>query len=104
FIEVVEMLHPTPALGAFPRILGKTWLMDYQTKMNRGRYGAPVGYYYPSKEEGECFVAIRNVQWVGPEAQIGAGCGIVAQSVFEQEWDEIQLKIQSIKSMTFENQ
>jgi menaquinone-specific isochorismate synthase len=103
FIEIVKMLHPTPALGAFPKIIGKIWLDNYQTKIDRRRFGAPVGYYYPSKKEGECFVAIRNIQWEKAEIKIGAGCGVVPQSFVDQEWAEIQLKIQSIKRMICES-
>lgn len=99
FVDVVKKLHPTPALGAFPKILGQAWLQNYQTKIARGRFGAPAGYYFPLTGEGECFVAIRNIQWDESEARIGAGCGIVSQSDFEQEWAEIQLKMLSIKNM-----
>ena len=99
FIKFVEALHPTPALGAFPRLQGHQWLQNYQIKLDRGRYGAPVGCSFPSKEEGRCYVAIRNLQWNEPEIRIGAGCGVVQQSRYEKEWKEIQLKTQSIKCL-----
>lgn len=99
FDKIVEAMHPTPALGAFPKIPGIIWLKDYQTKVSRGRFGAPAGYYIPAKEEGGCYVAIRNVQWHGSEMKIGAGCGVVSQSQLEKEWAEIQLKLGSIKGL-----
>lgn len=97
FIKFVEALHPTPALGAFPRLQGHEWLQNYQIRLDRGRYGAPVGCYFPAREEGRCYVAIRNLQWNEPEIRIGVGCGVVQQSHYEKEWKEIQLKTQSIK-------
>ncbi len=94
---IIGRLHPTPALGAFPRKQGLHWLKQYQTLINRKKFGAPVGYVLTDMQEGNFYVAIRNVQWTSREMRIGAGCGIVAGSRFEDEWYEVHLKLQSIK-------
>lgn len=99
FEPLVRSLHPTPALGAYPKKQGMKWLAEYQNKIDRGRYGAPVGYYRPDTGKAACYVAIRNAQWSHDEIKIGAGCGVVPQSALESEWAEIQLKIQSIKDI-----
>jgi len=96
--EIVKAIHPTPALGAFPKAQGMKWLGNYQEKINRKRYGAPVGYML-SNGDSSCYVAIRNVQWMDGITKIGAGCGIVPQSDLNNEWDEIQLKVKSIKNI-----
>jgi len=97
FSSLVHALHPTPAVGAFPKKEGMEWLKDYQAKIDRSYFGAPVGYM--RKEEGRCYVAIRNVQWSKGSLRIAAGCGIVPQSEVTLEWKELQLKMQSIKKM-----
>jgi isochorismate synthase EntC len=99
FEELVEALHPTPALGVFPKKEGRAWLDDYQCLLNRGWYGAPVGCIYPQREISQCVVAIRNVQWDQKGMRIGAGCGVVKDSQFEKEWNEINLKMQSIREL-----
>lgn len=96
FGSIVSALHPTPALGAFPKQKGSQWLADYQQSIDRGRYGAPVGYI---GEETACYVAIRNMQWDNHHVAIGAGCGVVPESTFENEWQEILLKLRSIKEL-----
>lgn len=98
FQEIVQALHPTPALGAYPKQQGLAWLQQYQNKIDRRRYGAPFGYTNP---EGiaECLVAIRNVQWNAQGMKIGAGCGVVEHSNIDQEWAEIQAKIAAIKEL-----
>lgn len=96
FDALVSAIHPTPALGAFPRKGGLEWLKHYQTIMNRERFGAPIGYIR-SDGTANCFVAIRNVQWNHSGLAIGTGCGIIPESNFEQEWQEINLKFHSIK-------
>ena len=99
FSAIVSALHPTPALGAFPRLQGDTWLKSYEKKIPRTRFGAPVGYTYPNLKYASCYVAIRNVQWNQQEMSIGAGCGIIQESQCEHEWNEINLKIQATKEM-----
>jgi anthranilate/para-aminobenzoate synthase component I len=97
--SVVKALHPTPALGAFPKPEGMKWLMAYQEKADRGRYGAPVGYVRGGGDEAAFYVAIRGIQWSGEGMAVGAGCGVVPQSEFENEWDEVQRKIRSVKEV-----
>lgn len=95
--QIVRALHPTPALGAFPREEGRRWLLDYQTKLPRGRFGAPVGYRYGGASA--CYVAIRNMQWDDHATRVSAGCGIVPASRLDAEWDEIQLKLSATKQL-----
>ncbi len=97
FSTVVNALHPTPALGAIPKENGKTWLLEYEKKINRQRFGAPVGYFHSTIANSLCYVAIRNVQWNTTQLKIGAGCGVIAESQCEHEWNEMNLKLQTIK-------
>lgn len=97
--KMVEVFHPTPAVGAFPKKEGRQWLEQYQQSINRARFGAPVGYVHPKRKQSNCYVAIRNVQWDNNRMQIAAGCGVVRESRFEKEWAEIHLKLKAIKEM-----
>lgn len=97
--DIVARLHPTPALGAFPRLAGIAWLKAYQRILERKYFGAPIGYVKPREQISNVYVAIRNYQWDHAQIQIGAGCGIVAGSDFNDEWQEIGLKIKSIKDI-----
>lgn len=99
FESLVSALHPTPALGAFPVKEGRQWLADYQQSFPRGYYGAPLGFICSQQGLSCCFVGIRNMQWDTKEIRIGAGGGVVQESVFENEWEEIQLKIRAIKEL-----
>jgi menaquinone-specific isochorismate synthase len=97
FEDLVTRLHPTPALGAYPREAGKIWLAEIQKRLNRRRFGAPVGL--KAGDEGHCFVAIRNVQWQQDQVMLGAGCGVVLESELEKEWLELQQKLKAIKEV-----
>ncbi len=95
--EVTQLLHPTPALGAYPRKEGMHWLKEYNKAQSRERFGAPVGF--TRYGDSTCYVAIRNIQWKESHLKLGAGCGIVPESCFENEWSEILLKIKSTKDI-----
>ena len=95
--DIVKALHPTPALGAFPREAGSLWLQEYQNNIDRQRFGAPVGYVHST--QANFYVAIRNVQWDKKQMRIAAGCGIVPASQLEREKEEINLKLRAIKEM-----
>lgn len=99
FQDWVQALHPTPALGTFPKASGTKWLKELDDILPRRFYGSPVGF--ASTEEGlsRCFVAIRNVQWDSNGLSIGAGGGVVKESLYEKEWSEIQLKTHAIKDL-----
>lgn len=99
FDTLVHALHPTPALGATPRQEGMKWLLRYQAQIDRRRFGAPFGFINQDERSGTCLVAIRNAQWDEQGIAIGAGCGVVAKSKVDQEWNEIKSKIQAIKAI-----
>ncbi len=94
-MTLINALHPTPALGAYPRDTGMRWLKHYQTLVPRKHFGAPVGF--TRNQVTECVIAIRNVQWNSQSMAIAAGCGVVPQSVCEQEWKEVLLKTETVK-------
>lgn len=96
FAQIVHAMHPTAALGAIPREAGREWLCAFAENIEpRGRFGAPVGYI--KGRDGACLVGIRNMQWDKEGISLYAGCGVVPNSLAEREWDEIQLKLKSIK-------
>lgn len=98
YIQSVDRLHPTAALGVYPRSLGymKTF-SEFDLQKKRGRFGAPFGYI--SLQSGFMLVGIRNIMWAENQVELFAGCGVTAESQFEAEWNEIIDKQESVKKM-----
>lgn len=92
-IELIGRLHPTPALGAYPKERGSLWLRQYHEKYPRGRYGAPAGYKLPTRGEFVCHVAIRQMQWKPGGSLLTAGAGVTADSDPTLEWNEVLAKM-----------
>src|SRR6185436_10948230 len=78
-LDVVERLHPTPAVGGVPTRAALALLRESEA-LDRGWYSGPVGWLNGGGE-GEFVVGIRSALLRGREATLFAGCGIVADSV-----------------------
>ncbi len=92
FLTLVKQMHPTPALGGFPSKKTVEWIAK-EEPLIRGFFGAPIGWY-DSNENGEFAVGIRSLAAQEKTARLFAGCGIVADSVPENEWHETAMKFQ----------
>lgn len=93
FDQLIKALHPTPALGAWPKKPGKAWLEKWEVLRPRRRFGAPFGYSFPERNESRVFVAIRCVQWNTSQAALWAGAGITDKSLFAEEKVEVLQKL-----------
>lgn len=91
FMQLVKLLHPTPALGVSPREAGLSFLEKSVFAKSRRRFGAPFGVNIPN-ELALCCVAIRGLQWHEGQTWLSSGCGVVAGSQPEKEWQELKLK------------
>ena len=89
-LPIVELLHPTPALGGKPRPLALDFIREAEP-VPRGWYAAPVGWI-DYKLDGSFAVAIRSAVSQNERIWLYAGAGIVADSVPETEWAETALK------------
>lgn len=94
-LDIVERLHPTPAVGGFPRDEALRFIREREN-LDRGWYAGPIGW--TGAHCGEFAVALRSALVSGSEAVLFAGCGIVADSDPEQELAESELKLKSIES------
>jgi isochorismate synthase len=95
-IDLVARLHPTPAVGGYPRERALHAIREREV-CERGWYAGPIGWL-DRYGEGEFAVAIRSTLLIGPYAAIFGGCGIVADSDPESEYQEAMLKMEPIFS------
>lgn len=91
-LDLVERLHPTPAMGGFPRQAALA-LIRRSEGLDRGWYAGPIGWVN-RQGEGEFVVGIRSALIHGPSATLFAGCGIVAESSAAAEYAESDWKLQ----------
>ena len=93
-LDLVEALHPTPAVGGLPPDRALETIHETEP-FDRGWYAAPVGWI-DAAGNGAFAVAIRSAVAASRRATLFAGVGLVADSDPDREWDEIQLKYRPI--------
>src|SRR5258708_786014 len=91
-LDILADLHPTPAVGGFPRHAALEAIRNTE-KLDRGWYAGPLGWIGASGH-GEFAVALRSGLIDGNKATLFAGCGIVSNSDPQDEYAESCLKFQ----------
>lgn len=93
-LELVAALHPTPAVGGWPRQPALALQAELEG-VDRGRYAGPVGWVDASGN-GVFGVGIRGVQLDGAQARLFAGVGVVEESDPLAELEETRAKAQAV--------
>jgi menaquinone-specific isochorismate synthase len=93
-LDLVERLHPTPAVGGTPREPAVAAIARLEP-FERGLYAGPQGWV-DHRGGGEFFVGIRSALVDGHTATVYAGAGIVAGSTPEKEFAETDLKFKAL--------
>jgi isochorismate synthase len=93
-LELVERLHPTPAVGGAPRAAALAWIARHED-LDRGWYAGPVGFV-DADGGGDFCVALRSALLRGDEARLFAGAGIVDGSIPDAELQETRLKLRAM--------
>jgi len=97
-LDVISDLHPTPAVGGFPRDTALEEIRNTE-KLDRGWYAGPLGWIGASGH-GEFAVALRSGLVDSQKATLFAGCGIVSSSdpliEYEESWWKFQVMVRGL--------
>ena len=88
--DIFTALHPSPAVGGYPRCDALKMLSNSET-FDRGWYAAPLGWISPAAAD--IAVGIRSALIVQNQLHLFAGTGIVDGSCHAKEWHELDQKI-----------
>lgn len=99
--SILHEIHPTPAICGVPWNNAMANIRKME-EHNRGLFAGIIGWFN-FKNEGEFAVAIRSALLKNDTVYAYAGCGIVEGSDPESEYEETELKLQSILSL-FQNE
>jgi menaquinone-specific isochorismate synthase len=95
-LELVEALHPTPAVCGRPRDAALALIAELEG-LDRGRYAGAVGWV-DAEGNGEWAVSIRGAEISGRVARVIGGNGIVGDSDPPTELIETRAKLQAMLS------
>lgn len=91
-LDVLDALHPTPAVGGLPHDSALDFIRRYEG-IQRGWYAGPIGWL-DADGDADFAVAIRSALFHSRQMTLFGGAGIVAGSDPDREWDETSLKMQ----------
>jgi menaquinone-specific isochorismate synthase len=96
-LDIVNSLHPTPAVCGFPRKEAFD-LIERTENFDRGLYSGIIGWF-DEKDNSEFVVGIRSALVKNSILYAYAGCGIVEGSDPISEYNETELKLKPILSV-----
>ncbi|GAA5216183.1 isochorismate synthase MenF [Corallincola platygyrae] len=94
--QLLERLHPTPAVGGTPKADALQFIADHEP-FQRGWYAGAIGYM--SHAHSEFSVAIRSALVDGCQLALFSGAGIVEGSDAGKEWQELNNKLATVRSL-----
>ena len=93
--QMLGLLHPTSAVCGTPKEAALDWILQTE-KHERSLYSGYLGPINLASET-HLFVNLRTVEIHGNQARYYAGCGITEDSDPEKEWQETQMKCQTLQ-------
>lgn len=95
-LDLVERLHPTPAVGGVPTADAVSFIAAHEPSP-RGWYASPIGWF-DAEGDGEFVVGLRSGMLEGNRAHLYAGSGIVRDSDPASEYEETRLKLLALSA------
>jgi menaquinone-specific isochorismate synthase len=88
-IQLLDELHPTPAIGGYPKKDAINFIKN--TNEDRGWYGGPIGWI-DNNLDGQFHLNIRSGLALNSELYLFSGSGITDKSKPDREWAETEQK------------
>jgi isochorismate synthase len=93
--QVIQLLHPTPAVCGLPKQESKDFILKNE-KYNRTFYTGFLGELNMENQT-DLYVNLRCMQIDNAQAHLYMGCGITKDSIPEKEWEESKNKSATMK-------
>ena len=97
--EVIQLLHPTPAVCGFPKERSKAFILENEN-YDRTFYTGFLGELN-MEDRTDLFVNLRCMEIGDSHAHLFMGCGITKDSIPEKEWEESSNKSATMKKILF---
>ncbi len=95
-LSIIELFHPTPAVGGIPIPEALNFIKTYETE-ERGYFAGPLGWM-ALNDDMDVIVGIRSGLLSTKKILVWAGAGIVQNSDPETEYEELLLKLKPVLS------
>ena len=97
--QVIQLLHPTPAVCGFPKDKSKAFILENEN-YDRTFYTGFLGELN-IEDKTDLFVNLRCMQIDNAQSHLFMGCGITKDSIPEKEWEESINKSATMKKVLY---
>jgi isochorismate synthase len=97
---MLDLLHPTSAVCGMPKVPATQFILEnegYNREFYSGFLGPVNIQSIDNQQESHIFVNLRTMKLENDIATLYAGCGITADSNPEKEWNETEMKTQTLQ-------
>ena len=91
FEKICQTLHPTAALGGYPKKQALTWLEKQISQKKRKYFSAPLALF-EAEDKALCLVALRALEWERGEIKCSSGGGLIQRKCFAKRMAGIKLE------------
>ena len=95
--ELVEQLHPTPAVCGIPKAEARQFILANEHSP-RLYYSGFCGLF-DANSQTSLYVSLRCMQMLGNKIRLYAGGGLLRESVMESEWLETEAKMEAMRQL-----
>jgi isochorismate synthase len=100
--QVIQLLHPTPAVCGLPKDKSKAFILEnenYDRTFYTGFLGELNTNFATNSVSSHLFVNLRCMEICDSQANLYMGCGITKDSIPEKEWEESRNKSATMKKV-----
>lgn len=95
--DVLKLLHPTPAICGIPKEKAYNFILENEG-YDRKYYSGFIGWLNPQGQT-DLYVNLRCMEIGDDNLTLYAGGGILPSSTLEEEWQETEDKLQTMKRL-----
>lgn len=95
--DLLAALHPTPAVCGLPKDEARRFILAHESSPRR--YYSGFSGLLDFRGRTRLFVSLRCMSLTPQAACLHAGGGLLAESVEQQEWDETEAKMQTMRRL-----
>lgn len=97
--DILQAFHPTPAVCGLPKQEAFRFILQYEHH-DRSFYSGFMGPLFV-KQQTHLFVTLRCMQIFEDHYRLYAGGGILKDSQEEQEWQETEIKLDTMRNIIY---
>lgn len=103
--DLLQALHPTPAVCGLPKDEAFSFILsnEHTQRQYYSGFMGPLAIPHPTSPNTHLYVSLRCMQITATHYRLYAGGGLLKDSIEEQEWQETEAKMETMRQLIEKN-